>query len=203
MLAECLQPQADSNGCGKYTLHGRRGSRVRVRQRVLQKRRKSALSLSRRLASSRTWPRYGTLYGAFRSKSCGSAEGGCVARDEDGSDDDKDDDRGRVRDRGSDENDRSLTSAELQKFPLLAWPALLQPVHSPLEQPRERDGNHDRCRTPEQTLKAAGQEREHWHASSPAQERRSRWGPVREQLYMVKRGPRAHAAQPEPRERSR
>src|SRR6266516_3423412 len=73
----------------------RRGSTVRVRQRALQKRRKSALSLSRRLASSRTWPRYGALYGAFR-KSCGSAERGCVARDENGGHDSEDDDRGRV-----------------------------------------------------------------------------------------------------------
>ena len=45
-----------------------RGSTVRVRQRALQKPRKSALSLSGRLAGCRTWVRYGALYRAFRSK---------------------------------------------------------------------------------------------------------------------------------------
>lgn len=57
----------------------------------------------------------------------GAAERGGVAREEDGGYDDEDDDRGRVGDRGSDENDCSLTSAEPQKFPLLTWPPLLQP----------------------------------------------------------------------------
>jgi hypothetical protein len=46
----------------------RRGSTVRVRQRALQKGRKSALYFSDRLAGRRTWARYGALYGAFRSK---------------------------------------------------------------------------------------------------------------------------------------
>jgi hypothetical protein len=66
-----------------------------------------------------------------------------------------------------------------------------------------RKPGHGTARDGFDGLKAAGQEREHRRASSPAQERQSRWGPAREQLYMEKRGPRAHAAQPEPRERSR
>src|SRR6266568_9067999 len=46
----------------------RRGSTVRVRQRALQKPRITALFVSDRVADSRTWARYGALYGAFRSK---------------------------------------------------------------------------------------------------------------------------------------
>src|SRR5438132_10531014 len=46
----------------------RRGSTVRVRQRALQKPRMPALFISDRFADSRTWGRYGALYGAFRSK---------------------------------------------------------------------------------------------------------------------------------------
>jgi hypothetical protein len=45
----------------------RRGSTVRVRQRALQKRRKSPLSRSRRLALPRTYAGYGAVYGAFAS----------------------------------------------------------------------------------------------------------------------------------------
>jgi hypothetical protein len=44
------------------------GSTVRVRQRALQKPRLTALFVSDRLAGSRTWGRYGALFGAFRSK---------------------------------------------------------------------------------------------------------------------------------------
>jgi len=43
----------------------RRGSTVRVRQRALQKRRKSALCRSGRLAPRRTCGGYGAVYGAF------------------------------------------------------------------------------------------------------------------------------------------
>jgi hypothetical protein len=46
----------------------RRGSTVRVRQRALQKPRTTGLFTSDRFADSRTWGRYGALYGAFRSK---------------------------------------------------------------------------------------------------------------------------------------
>jgi hypothetical protein len=46
----------------------RRGSTVRVRQRALQKPSTMALFVSDRFADSRTWGRYGALYGAFRSK---------------------------------------------------------------------------------------------------------------------------------------
>jgi hypothetical protein len=46
----------------------RRGSTVRVRQRALQKPRMTGLLVSDRVADSRTWGRYGALYGAFRSK---------------------------------------------------------------------------------------------------------------------------------------
>jgi hypothetical protein len=46
----------------------RRGSTVRVRQRALQNPRKPGLFVSDRFAGSRTWGRYGALYGAFRSK---------------------------------------------------------------------------------------------------------------------------------------
>jgi hypothetical protein len=44
----------------------RRGSTVRVRQRALQKRRIAALFLSKELAQSPAWSRYGALYAAFR-----------------------------------------------------------------------------------------------------------------------------------------
>src|SRR6266545_7863974 len=47
----------------------RRGSTVRVRQRALQKRRKSALFHSDPLAPSPTCAGYGALYGASRSRS--------------------------------------------------------------------------------------------------------------------------------------
>src|SRR4051794_26476543 len=43
----------------------RRGSTVRVRQRALQNRRKSALCRSGRLAPRRMWGGYGAVYGAF------------------------------------------------------------------------------------------------------------------------------------------
>jgi hypothetical protein len=46
----------------------RRGSTVRVRQRALQKARKSGLLLSDQLAGCPVCGRYGALYGAFRSK---------------------------------------------------------------------------------------------------------------------------------------
>jgi hypothetical protein len=46
----------------------RRGSTVRVRQRALQKRRKTALSQSKQLARAPVCCRYGAVYGAFRSR---------------------------------------------------------------------------------------------------------------------------------------
>ena len=50
-------------------LHGKEGSTVRVRQRALQRPRKTGLLLSGPLARSTTCGRYGALYGASRSRS--------------------------------------------------------------------------------------------------------------------------------------
>jgi hypothetical protein len=55
MLAECLQSQVDSNARGKTTSMVRRGSTVRVRQRALQKPRKSRLFLLKELAEAPVW----------------------------------------------------------------------------------------------------------------------------------------------------
>jgi hypothetical protein len=54
-----------ATGCRKRHMV-RRGSTVRVRQRALQKPRKSGLFLSSQLAESPACGRYGALYGAFR-----------------------------------------------------------------------------------------------------------------------------------------
>ena len=54
----------------------RRGSTVRVRQRALQKPRKTGLFLSVALAQSPACGRYGALYGAFRSKTPRASQAG-------------------------------------------------------------------------------------------------------------------------------
>src|SRR5687768_9375243 len=62
----------------------RRGSTVRVRQRALQKPRKTGLLLCDRLAGAPVCSGYGAVYGAFRSRTSSAVDGATVLRGEKG-----------------------------------------------------------------------------------------------------------------------